>query len=51
MKILHGEVQPGQAFDKYTVNRNMLFELYIIKVDCHILENLSMSVKFLMYIK
>ena len=36
---------------KCTVNRNMLSELYIVKIDCHILENSLSSVKFLMYIK
>ena len=36
---------------KYTVNRNMLSELHIVKIDCHILENSLRGVKFLMYIK
>ena len=34
-----------------TVNRNMLSELYIVKIDCHILESSLRSVKFLMYVK
>ena len=50
-ETLHGEVQPGQTSKKYTVNRNMLSELYIIKIDCHVVENSLRSVKFLMYIK
>ena len=36
---------------KYTVNKNMLPELYIVKIDCYILENSLRSVKFLMYDK
>ena len=36
---------------KYTVNRNMLSELCIIKIDCYILENSLRSVKLLMSIK
>ena len=36
---------------KYTVNRNILSELYVIKIDCHIPENSLRSVKFSMYIK
>ena len=35
----------------YTVNRNMLFELHIVKTNYHILENSLRSVKFLRYIK
>ena len=50
-ETLHGEVQPGQTSKKYTVNRNMLSELYIVKVDCDLLENFLRSVKNLMCIK
>ena len=38
-KILYKEVEPGQALNKYTVNRNMFSKLYLIKIDCHTLEN------------
>ena len=30
---MHGEVQPGHTLRKYTVNRNMLSELCIVKID------------------
>ena len=49
---LNGEVQIGQTLKNYTVNRNMLSELCVVKIDCHKLENsLRSVVKFLMYIK
>ena len=49
---LNGEVQIGQILKNYTVNRNMLSELCVVKIDCHKLENsLRSVVKFLMYIK
>ena len=53
--INYGNIAWGSTtrtnFKKYTVNRNMLSELYIVKIDCHILENSLSRVKFLMYIK
>ena len=36
---------------KYIVNRNMLSEECIVKIDCHTLENSLRGVKFLLYIK
>ena len=36
---------------KYIVNRNMLSELYVIEIDCHIPKNSLRNVKFSMYIK
>ena len=39
METLNGDVHPGQTLKKYTVNRNMLSELYIVKIDYHKLEN------------
>ena len=49
---LNGDVQIGQTLKNYTVNRNMLSELCVVKIDCHKLENsLRIVVKFLMYIK
>ena len=39
-------VKQGQTLKRYTVNRNVLSELYIAKIDCHILEN-SLSSKVL----
>ena len=44
---MHGKAQPRRTLKKYTVNRNMLSELYIVKIDCHILENSLRSVKVL----
>ena len=38
-EILLGKVRSGKALKEYTVNRNMLSELYVVKVDCHILHN------------
>ena len=32
-ETLHWEVQPGKTFKKYTVKRNMLSELCIVKID------------------
>ena len=50
-ETLHGEVEPEQTLKNFTFNRNMLSELYIVKIDCYILENSLRSVKLLMYIK
>ena len=50
-ETLHWKVQPGQTLKRYTVNRNMLSELDIVKIDCHMLENSLRNVKFLMYTK
>ena len=36
-----------RTLKKYTVNTNMLSELYIVKIDSHILENSLRSIKFL----
>ena len=53
--ISYGNIALGSTtrtnLKKYTVNRNMLSELCIAKIDRHIPENSLRSGKFLMYIK
>ena len=52
---IHGNIELGSTttanLKKYTVNINMLSELYIVRLNCHILENSLRGAKFLMYIK
>ena len=53
--INYGNIEWGSTtranLKKNTVSKNMQSELYMVKIDCHILENSLRSVKFLMYIK
>ena len=46
-EILSGEVQSRETLKKCRADRNMLSELYIVKVDCYILHNFLRSVKLL----